>query len=120
MLFTRYTCICAGKAVADKRRRDVLATAGSSGSSAAAAAPPKWFVTADELNRVPAYMKGRLTLEKVRQPANLPPTPVKRGETSLAPHTHTHTLAGVAASADTSPQHTHAARVFSPLCCAVM
>lgn len=89
MLFTRYTCICAGKAVADKRRRDVLATAGSSGSSAAAAAPPKWFVTADELNRVPAYMKGRLTLEKVRQPANLPPMPVKRGETSLAPHTHT-------------------------------
>lgn len=54
-----------GKAAADKRRRDVLAMAGSSGSSTAAAAPPKWFVTADELSRVPAYMKGRLTLEKV-------------------------------------------------------
>jgi hypothetical protein len=88
----------AGKAAADKRRRDVLATAGSSGSgsSAAAAAPPKWFVTADELSRVPAYMKGRLTLEKVSRPAKLPPVPVSRpcGSTSpLAAHTTLKTLA---------------------------
>jgi hypothetical protein len=48
----------------------VLAAVGSNGSgtslAAAPAAPPKWYVTADELSRVPAYMKGRLTLDKVR------------------------------------------------------
>jgi hypothetical protein len=60
----------AGKAAGDRRRRDVLAAVGSNGSgsslAAAPAAPPKWYVTADELSRVPAYMKGRLTLDKVR------------------------------------------------------
>lgn len=47
----------------------MLAAVGSGGSgssmAAAPAAPPKWYVTADELSKVPAYMKGRLTLDKV-------------------------------------------------------
>jgi hypothetical protein len=71
LLRSRLCCFSfvAGKADGDRRRRDVLAAAGSNGSGSSAAAPavpPKWFVTADELSRVPAYMKGRLTLEKVK------------------------------------------------------
>jgi hypothetical protein len=56
----------AGKSAGDRRRREPLAASGSfGGSGVTAAVPPKWFVTADELNRAPAYMRGRVTLDKV-------------------------------------------------------
>lgn len=72
-------CSSAGKAgVGDRRRRDGQTAAGSYGAAtavaAAAAAPPRWFVTADELSKVPSYMRGRLTLDKVRW-LPLPMTP---------------------------------------------
>jgi hypothetical protein len=65
-----FLVLVAGKAgVGDRRRQNGQAAPGSNGpaAAAAAAAPPKWFVTADELNKVPSYMRGRLTLDKVRR-----------------------------------------------------
>jgi hypothetical protein len=49
----------AGAAAAAGRRRDATA-------SAASTAAPRWYVTQAELNSLASYMRGRLTLDKVR------------------------------------------------------
>jgi hypothetical protein len=55
------SCFTAGSKAADKQRK-----AGAAAARPAPAAAPRWYVTAAELASVPSYIKGRLTLEKVR------------------------------------------------------
>jgi hypothetical protein len=56
----------AGSKAADKQRKG-----GAAAARPAAAAAPRWYVTAAELASVPSYIKGRLTLEKVRRYSSL-------------------------------------------------